>query len=47
MFSKCNDDEVKRIVKGTAVLELEDAQSQISKEVKTSTHQLKEKKTML
>ena len=46
-FLNGNDYEVKRIVKSTAVLESEDAQSQISTEVKTSKDQLKEKKTML
>jgi hypothetical protein len=46
-FLNGNDYEVKRIVKSTAVLESEDAQSQISTEVKTSNNQLKEKKTML
>ena len=46
-FLNCNDYEVRRIVKSTAVLESEDARSQISTEVNTSTHQLKEKKTIL
>jgi hypothetical protein len=46
-FLNGNDYEVRRIVKSTAVLESEDARSQISTEVNTSTHQLKEKKTIL
>jgi hypothetical protein len=46
-FLNGNDYEVKRIVKSTAVLESEDAQSPISTEVRTSNNQLKEKKTML
>jgi hypothetical protein len=46
-FLNCNDYEVRRIVKSTAVLESEDARSQISTEVKTLKDQLKEKKTML